>query len=150
SSSNAWLAGTTNMQVLTFGQFATLSVSEPGTGYHLVASVPGFAPVTSNTFDVTAGAWRHLDKGPPGIQGGNSLASDPNDGTLYMTTSDALWRSDDGSTWTPLKRGLVSNNNFAGAWVDPSSSHVYAWGPGAFYVSTDRGRSFINKRPAGA
>ena len=100
---------------------------------------------------MTAGAWRHLAAGPPGIQDATSLTIDPNDGTIYMTTTDGLWRSTDATaTWVPLRRDLLSNSNYAELWVDPASSHVFAVGPAGFSVSADRGRTFVNKRQSPA
>src|SRR5690242_13655380 len=55
------LSGTTTIAAVGgVATFFDLSLDKTGTGYTLMASAPGFAPVTSTAFDITPGAARQL------------------------------------------------------------------------------------------
>ncbi|HZI22909.1 MAG TPA: hypothetical protein VFD76_10345, partial [Gemmatimonadales bacterium] len=55
------LSGTTPITAVGgVATFFDLSLDKTGTGYTLMASAPGFAPVTSTAFDITPGAARQL------------------------------------------------------------------------------------------
>jgi len=89
--------------------FQYLSVDEPGT-YAIVASAPGFAPVTSARFAVTE-AWELVSP-----EGGDvtSVAVATDGSVVYALTSTnptagRVWRSlDGGVTWERASAGLVA------------------------------------------
>ena len=124
-------------------EFALVGLDRTGTGYTLVASAPGFAPVTSAAFDITAPPFTLLSTG---IYGGHidtvAVSPAPVGGstTVFAGMPTGVYRStNNGATWSPASFGF---SNAAGTLVAEPKN------PGVVYaVQAGFGGGFAGASP---
>ncbi len=134
-----------NADLKTEGSSVNILASDPP-GTHLFAAV-GDACMTCSVNQ--AGFWS--DAGP-GISGGpiRSISIDPElPGVVYATTAGGVFISgDNAATWQPAPRSVeISPFLYE---VHPSiHTRVFMAGDQGIFVSTDRGRTWLQSRPLG-
>jgi alpha-tubulin suppressor-like RCC1 family protein len=121
--------------------FGNLSLSQPGTGYTLVASATGTTSDTSSPpFTVTA-PWSQI-----GPYGGSitSVTIKPTSGAVaYAATSIGVFKTtNSGTGWTPVRNGMGVRPVFSLVHRPDTSDTLYAGTDIGLYKSTDGGANW--------